>query len=452
MQAGALQAVATVLATMPAAVPVIWLGTKGTVWRSRGASTACRPPVSPGCAPVVAPNDANLLATQPVRRTSFDTGLYPTGGRHRNTAESFAPYREKVFEGLANTLGIAVGSSAAYDGDGKARGHDGPALTGLLLTAFQLSFNPGHVAGKTGGVGLPGGGTVAGTFDTNVTIRADSSDERFARGAHLLMPVVVDWTAIAEAPEGASSELLEDLKTIRQCCLPSARSAGFVNEFAVIAWVMQVTRSGAPVPKEVSDSQFFKPGDEELRELSFIPTGEAMVREGRVNSRNKTRQCDLLVIAPAGQQLLHASRVLGTAAAAAAAAAAAVVAVAVAAADSSSEALVERHAISMAKAKRLIDAKIRVLRAQTRGSSNDALLSATKMVLREGAETWTGGRTTGYIKKTKQYSVHWDGDRDDTFTLHSFEEMCRLVRCPDILHAATSATVATAATHARRHE
>ena len=154
--AGALQAVATVLATMPAAVPVIWLGTKGTVWRSRGASTACRPPVSPGCPPVLAPNEANLLATQPVRRTSYDTGLYPTGGRHRNTAESFAPYRERVFEGLANTLGIAVGSSAAYDGDGKARGHDGPALTGLLLTAFQLSFNPGHVAGKTGGVGLPG--------------------------------------------------------------------------------------------------------------------------------------------------------------------------------------------------------------------------------------------------------------------------------------------------------
>ena len=129
---------ATVLATMPAAVPVIWLGTKGTVWRSRGASTACRPPVSPGCAPLVAPNEANLLATQPVRRTSYVTGLYPTGGRHRNTAESFAPYREKVFEGLANTLGIAVGSSAAYDGDGKARGHDGPALTGLLLAAMRL--------------------------------------------------------------------------------------------------------------------------------------------------------------------------------------------------------------------------------------------------------------------------------------------------------------------------
>jgi hypothetical protein len=101
---------------------------------------------------------------------------------------------------------------------------------------------------------------------------------------------------------------------------------------------------------------------------------------------------------------------------------------AAAAAEAHNEALVERHAVSIGKAKRLIDKKISVLQAQTRGASGDGLMRSTGMVLRDGNETWTGGRVTGYLKSQKQYSVRWDGDDASVFTTHSFEEMCSMAR------------------------
>lgn len=392
------------------AIPSVWLGSQGTVWRSVGSGeTSGRPPGITGTVgKSLEPNAANLLAAQPVQRTAESTGLYGTGGARTNTNELFAPYKEEVFGGQVSQLGIDYGSGKKYDGDGNACGHDGPALTGLLLKAFRLSYAPDLLGGRTGGFPARGqeGGSIAGTHARSIGIRAsDSSDERFDRGNRLLasVPIVEDWTRIAEA-EGTSGELLlRDLETIRSL-LPSARGRGYVNEYAVDAWVMRVTRNMGPVPKEVSDSEYYRPGDEELRELHMKPT-------------ERNDGCDLKVIAPAGQLLLHASRVLGTVEAAAAVVA-----------DSSNEALVERHATSIAKAKRLIDKKMSVLRAQTRGSRNDALLSASGMVLRDGDETWRGGRVTGYVKKQKRYHVHWDGDDEDIFTLHSFEEMCGMAR------------------------
>ena len=226
--------------------PVIWMGTQGTVWRSLGSGRTSNRPVGVSKGSGADSNAANLLETEPVRRTTAATGLHGTGGRSSNMKESFAPYKEQVFEGAASKLGIPVGSGKKYDGAGETE--TGPPLTGKLLTAFRLSFNPNHVGGKKGGVALAGGGSVAGTS----TIRTNSgaSDERFNRGSTLLhkVPVVEDWTRIAEA-EGASGELLlSDLAMIRSI-LPEARSAGFVNEYALGAWVMRVTRNVSPIPK-----------------------------------------------------------------------------------------------------------------------------------------------------------------------------------------------------------